>query len=153
MFFDPPPNTKYKNTKIRPWRTPMKTFFPWDHAQVIERKILFRIALTRDLYDEIQPYFCSKHFSIFVTFDPPSTVPKIRPLGSFGSTSRRKGKLKLDRFVLNSDTNRTNRNFPFLRPVHQKACLESRDKWPRPIFVFHSSCMFFVCCFMLVFIY
>ena len=28
---------------------------PWDHAQMIERKILCRIALTRALYDQIRP--------------------------------------------------------------------------------------------------
>ena len=28
---------------------------PWDQAQMIERKILFRIALTRALYDQIRP--------------------------------------------------------------------------------------------------
>ena len=27
----------------------------WDHAQMIEREILFRIALTRALYDQIRP--------------------------------------------------------------------------------------------------
>ena len=44
-----------KNTKIRPWRTPIESLPPWDHAQMIERKILFRIALTRALYDQIRP--------------------------------------------------------------------------------------------------
>ena len=33
----------------------LKKPFPWDHAQMIERKILFRIALTRALYDQIRP--------------------------------------------------------------------------------------------------
>ena len=34
---------------------PLQNPFPWDHAQMIERKILFRIALTRALYDQIRP--------------------------------------------------------------------------------------------------
>ena len=28
---------------------------PWDHAQMIKRIILFRIALTRALYDQLRP--------------------------------------------------------------------------------------------------
>ena len=34
---------------------PLQNPFPWDHAQMIERKILCRIALTRALYDQIRP--------------------------------------------------------------------------------------------------
>ena len=34
---------------------PLQNPFPWDHAQMIERKILFMIALTRALYDQIRP--------------------------------------------------------------------------------------------------
>ena len=34
---------------------PLQNPFSWDHAQMIERKILFRIALTRALYDQIRP--------------------------------------------------------------------------------------------------
>ena len=33
---------------------------PWDHAQMIEPKILFRIALTRALYD----YFAKMLFKL-----------------------------------------------------------------------------------------
>ena len=43
---------KYKNP---PLTSPHKNLLPWDHAQMIERKILFRIALTRALYDQIRP--------------------------------------------------------------------------------------------------
>ena len=43
---------KYKNP---PLTSPHKNTDPWDHAQMIERKILFRIALTRALYDQIRP--------------------------------------------------------------------------------------------------
>ena len=54
LFFsricDPP--EKHENP---PWTTPSENLSPWDHAQMIERKILFRIALTRALYDQIQP--------------------------------------------------------------------------------------------------
>ena len=38
-----------------PKTTPPEDPDPWDHAQMIERKILRRIALTRALYDQIQP--------------------------------------------------------------------------------------------------
>ena len=38
---------------------------PWDHAQMIERKILCRIALTRALYDQIRPYYFQKYDSDF----------------------------------------------------------------------------------------
>ena len=34
---------------------PLENPDPWDHAQMIERKILCRIALTRALYDQIRP--------------------------------------------------------------------------------------------------
>ena len=49
-MFDPP--EKHEN----PLRTtPPEMQEPWDHAQMIERKILCRIALTRALYDQIRP--------------------------------------------------------------------------------------------------
>ena len=38
-----------------PRTTPPEIQDPWDHAQMIERKILCRIALTRALYDQIRP--------------------------------------------------------------------------------------------------
>ena len=38
-----------------PWTTHPEIQEPWDHAQMIERKILFRIALTRGPYDPIRP--------------------------------------------------------------------------------------------------
>ena len=44
-----------------PWTTPPENPEPWDHAQMIERKILSRIALTRALYDQIRPYFFQKY--------------------------------------------------------------------------------------------
>ena len=46
------PREKHENP---PWTTPPEIQEPWDHAQMIERKILFRIALTRALYDQIRP--------------------------------------------------------------------------------------------------
>ena len=36
-------------------KNPLENPDPWDHAQMIERKILCRIALTRALYDQIRP--------------------------------------------------------------------------------------------------
>ena len=44
-----------KNMKIHPRRPPPEIQEPWDHAQMIERKILFRIALSRASYDQIRP--------------------------------------------------------------------------------------------------
>ena len=41
--------TPLKNIKNPPWTTPHKNLLPWDHAQMIERKILCRIALTKAL--------------------------------------------------------------------------------------------------------
>ena len=49
-FLTPP--EKHENL---PWTTTPESLCPWDHAQMIERKILFRIALTRALYDQIRP--------------------------------------------------------------------------------------------------
>ena len=49
-MFDPP-----EKMKIHPGRHRPEIQEPWDYAQVIERKILFRIALTRALYDQIRP--------------------------------------------------------------------------------------------------
>ena len=49
-IFDPP--EKHENPS---WTTPPEIQEPWDHAQMIERKILFRIALTRAPYDQIRP--------------------------------------------------------------------------------------------------
>ena len=49
-IFDPP--KKHENP---PWTTPPENLSPWDHAQMIERKILFRMALTRALYDQLRP--------------------------------------------------------------------------------------------------
>ena len=49
-IFDPP--EKHENP---PPPHPPENLSPWDHAQMIERKILFRIALTRALYDQIRP--------------------------------------------------------------------------------------------------
>ena len=65
-IYDPP--EKHENP---PWTTPPEIQEPWDHGQMIERKIPFRIALTRALYDQIRPYFFQKYVS---KFDPPSTV-------------------------------------------------------------------------------
>ena len=48
--FDPP--EKHENL---PRTTLPGIQEPWDHAQMIERKILFRLALTRALYDQIRP--------------------------------------------------------------------------------------------------
>ena len=93
--FIPP---KYNNP---PLTTPHENLSPWDHAQMIERKILCRLALTRARETQTRPYFFQKYFPNFVNVDPPSTAPKIHPLGSFGFTGRRKGKFKLDRFVCN----------------------------------------------------
>ena len=45
------PNKHKKPTLKNPLENPD----PWDHAQMIERKILCRIALTRALYDQIRP--------------------------------------------------------------------------------------------------
>ena len=56
---------------------PLQNLARCDHAQMMERKILCRIALTRALYDQIRPCFFKKYFSNFVTFDPASTAPKI----------------------------------------------------------------------------
>ena len=50
-IFEPPPE-KHENP---PPPHPPEIQEPWDHAQMIERKILFRIALTRALYDQIRP--------------------------------------------------------------------------------------------------
>ena len=36
---------------------PLENPEPWDHAQMVERKILFRRALTRALYDQLRPKF------------------------------------------------------------------------------------------------
>ena len=49
----------------------LQNLVPRDHAQMIERKILCRIALKRPLYDQIRPYFFQKYAS---NFDPPSTA-------------------------------------------------------------------------------
>ena len=57
---------KYKNP---PLTSPHKNLLPWDHAQMIERKILCRIALTRAPYDQ-------KYVS---DFDPPSTAQNRDP--------------------------------------------------------------------------
>ena len=46
------PLEKHENP---PWTTPPENLSSWDHAQMIERKILFRLALTRALYDQIRP--------------------------------------------------------------------------------------------------
>ena len=51
----------------------LQNHFPWDHAQMIERKILFRIALTRALYDQLRPYFFKNPVP---NFDHPSTAKK-----------------------------------------------------------------------------
>ena len=52
---------------------PRENLLPWDHAQMIERNILCRIALTRAMYDQIRPYF---FFQKYVSnFDLPNTAP------------------------------------------------------------------------------
>ena len=71
-IFDRP--EKHENP---PWTTPPENLSPWDHAQMIEREILFRIALTRALYDQIRPQFLQKCFS---NFDSPSTAQNRNPL-------------------------------------------------------------------------
>ena len=52
FFADLWPLEKHENP---PPPHPLENPDPWDHAQMIERKILFRIALTRALYDQIRP--------------------------------------------------------------------------------------------------
>ena len=47
-----PPQKGHENPRF-PF--PLQNLVPWDHAQMIERKILCRIALTRALYDQIRP--------------------------------------------------------------------------------------------------
>ena len=55
FFADVCPPEKHENP---PQTDPLENLSPWDHAQVIERKILFRIALTRALYDQMAPQLC-----------------------------------------------------------------------------------------------
>ena len=59
---------KHKNPTLE---NPLENPDPWDHAQMIERKILCRIALTRALYDQIRPWLFQKYGP---NFDPPSTA-------------------------------------------------------------------------------
>ena len=49
-IFDP-----FKKHENPPRTTPPEIQEPWDHAQMIERKIMFRVALTRAPYDHIRP--------------------------------------------------------------------------------------------------
>ena len=48
------PSTKKSHENPR-FPLPLQIKDSWDHAQMIERKILCRIALTRALYDQIRP--------------------------------------------------------------------------------------------------
>jgi len=50
-------------------------------------------------------------------YRPQNKKKQKKNLGSLGYTGRRKGKSKLDRFVFNSNTNRTNWDFHFFRSV------------------------------------
>ena len=83
---------------------------------MIERKILFRIALMRALYDQIRPYFFQKYVS---NFDPPQYRPKPTPKipppppeGVGGLLAGKKGKSQLVLFLLDSFANRNTWNFP-----------------------------------------
>ena len=38
-----------------PLEKPHENLFPWDHAQIVERKILYRIALTRAPETQTRP--------------------------------------------------------------------------------------------------
>ena len=49
-IFDP-----LENHENVTWTTPFENLEPWDHAQMMERKTLFRIALSRALYDQLRP--------------------------------------------------------------------------------------------------
>ena len=46
------PQKSHENPRLH---LPLQNLVPWDHAQMIERKNLCRIALTRALYDQIRP--------------------------------------------------------------------------------------------------
>ena len=48
-----------KNMKIRTVAKPLKTH---DHAQMIERKKLYQVALTKPLYDQTRPQFSFRGF-------------------------------------------------------------------------------------------
>ena len=65
LYLRPPKKVISKFSKT------LQNLVPWDHAQMIERKILCRIALTRALYDQIRPQFFQKYVS---NFDPPRTA-------------------------------------------------------------------------------
>ena len=68
-------STPQKSHGNRRFPLPLQIKDSWDHAQMIEREILFRIALTRALYDQIRPSFCKNTFPILI----PQYRPKPRP--------------------------------------------------------------------------
>ena len=92
MYFKVKVQAKFKST---PLKNPLESLAFWDHAQMIERKILFRIALTRALYDQIRPHIFQKYCS---NFDPPvqpKTTPKTHPLEGVGCLLAAKKKIPI----------------------------------------------------------
>ena len=75
MFFDPPKKKWPKKYENPPLENPQENLFSWDHAQIVERKILYRIALTRAPETQTRPYFFQKYFPNFVNFDRPQNSP------------------------------------------------------------------------------
>ena len=73
--FWPPPSTAPKKYKNPPLTNPLENPDPWDHAQTIEREILFRIALTRALYDQMAPQLCLFYISAKFDFRPTAPMP------------------------------------------------------------------------------
>ena len=122
-----------KNMKIQLFGHPLNPTVLGTPPYVQERQILFRIALTRALYDQTAPQLCPFHVPEKLSFSSLVFIWILAPFCYLENTGRRKGKLQSVQFIQVSYSIRYRLRFPFLRPVHQKTSLENRYKWLVPI--------------------
>ena len=104
---------------------------------MIERKILFRIALTRAPYDQIRPYSFSKIRSKcwppqYNASTPQNHHKNPPPGGRNMFTGRKKGNSQLVLFVLDSFANRIYWNFPFFRQVASHSRIQTKGQKAGP---------------------
>ena len=91
LFFE-----KHEN---RTFRTSLEPWGPRDPPYVQERQILFRIALTRALYDQTAPQLCQFYVPEKLSFSCLVFIWILAPVRRLENTGRRKGKLQSVQFI------------------------------------------------------
>ena len=89
----------FKKHENRTFRASLEPWGPRDPPYVQERQILFRIALTRALYDQTAPQLCPFYVPEKLSFSSLVFILILAPFCCLENTCRRKGKLQSVQFI------------------------------------------------------